>query len=111
MRGFPSKQLQTSTSSLWRIYSFGLLERENPILQQNYTRLSWIFGVIFEGRKPLFDCFQYCIAKICIVGSHLINPTALRMAKTLWSFGHSECNRVKGTAFFDVFEKLFHLFE
>ena len=24
------------------------------------------------------------------------NPIALRMAKTLWSFSHSECNRVKG---------------
>ena len=23
------------------------------------------------------------------------NPTALRMAKTLWSFGRSKCNRVK----------------
>ena len=23
-----------------------------------------------------------------------INPSALRMAKTLWSFGHSECNWV-----------------
>ena len=23
------------------------------------------------------------------------NPIALRMAKTLWSFGHSECNRDK----------------
>ena len=23
------------------------------------------------------------------------NPIALRMAKTLWSFGHSVCNRVK----------------
>ena len=22
-------------------------------------------------------------------------PVALRLAKTLWSFGHSECNRVK----------------
>ena len=22
------------------------------------------------------------------------NPIALRMAKTLWSFGHSKCNRV-----------------
>ena len=26
--------------------------------------------------------------------AHLFNPIALRMAKTLWSFGHSECNRV-----------------
>ena len=25
----------------------------------------------------------------------LLNPIALRMAKTLLSFGHSECNRVK----------------
>ena len=24
-----------------------------------------------------------------------INPTALRTAKTLWRFGHSECSRVK----------------
>ena len=24
-----------------------------------------------------------------------VNLIALRMAKTLWSFGHSECNRVK----------------
>ena len=24
-----------------------------------------------------------------------LNPIALRMAKTLWSFGLSECNRVK----------------
>ena len=23
------------------------------------------------------------------------NPIALKLAKTLWSFGHSECNRVK----------------
>ena len=25
------------------------------------------------------------------------NPIALRMAKTLWSFGHSECNRVNNS--------------
>ena len=28
-------------------------------------------------------------------GQKRINPTALTMAKTLWSFGRSECNRVK----------------
>ena len=29
--------------------------------------------------------------------SHLVfNPVALRTAKTLWSFGHFECNRFKG---------------
>ena len=26
---------------------------------------------------------------------HMFNPIALRMAKTLWSFGHFECNMVK----------------
>ena len=26
----------------------------------------------------------------------VVNPVALGMAKTLWSFGHSECNRIKG---------------
>ena len=26
---------------------------------------------------------------------YFIDPIALRMAKTLWSFGHSECKRVK----------------
>ena len=34
----------------------------------------------------------------CILGQvvlFLFNPIPLRMAKTLWSFGHSECNRVK----------------
>ena len=25
---------------------------------------------------------------------HCFNPSALRMAKTLWCFGYSECNRV-----------------
>ena len=27
--------------------------------------------------------------------SSVLNPVALRMARTLWSFGDSECNRVK----------------
>ena len=34
--------------------------------------------------------------KTCFWGQCLgFNPIALRMAKTQWSFGHSECNRVK----------------
>ena len=32
---------------------------------------------------------------ICKKRKLLVNPIALRMAKTLLSFGHSECNRVK----------------
>ena len=33
----------------------------------------------------------------------IINPIALKMAKTLWSFGHSECNRVKGNIHVSTF--------
>ena len=29
-----------------------------------------------------------------MTGMQLVNPTALRIAKTLWSFGRSECSRV-----------------
>ena len=33
---------------------------------------------------------------LCFPGhQNLFNPFALRMAKTVWSFGCSECNRVK----------------
>ena len=33
--------------------------------------------------------------KFSAMMAQMLNPIALRMAKTLWSFGHSECNRVK----------------
>ena len=35
-----------------------------------------------------------------------VNPTALRTAKTLWSFGHSECNRVNFNS--ENFEQTVH---
>ena len=38
-----------------------------------------------------------------------LNPIALRTAKTLWSFGHSKCNRVKTsckTAIFKISVKI-----
>ena len=35
--------------------------------------------------------------QVTIIPVYLLrNPVALRTAKTLWSFGHSECKRVKG---------------
>ena len=30
-----------------------------------------------------------------LLASPVFNPTALRAAKTLWSFDRSECNRIK----------------
>ena len=41
-----------------------------------------------------------------ITTSNLVNPTPLRMTNTLWSFGHSECKRVKdGSRFLELFCK------
>ena len=41
------------------------------------------------------------------------NPIALRTAKTLRSFGHSECNRVKQKSFavYNSFQQILELFE
>ena len=39
-------------------------------------------------------CFQITHTLRCFKQLEF-NPNALRMAKTQWSFGHSECNRVK----------------
>ena len=38
---------------------------------------------------------HYDITEVTINRFLRLNPIALRMAKTLWSFGHSQCNRVK----------------
>ena len=41
---------------------------------------------------------QFIKNKICLNWwniTFLLNPIALRTAKILWNFGHSECNRVK----------------
>ena len=55
--------------------------------------LSWLTNPLkivstFEG-KNLLQYFLFLV----------LNPTALRTAKTLWSFGCSECNRVKERIF------------
>ena len=38
----------------------------------------------------------------CLQLSFCLNPVALRTAKTLWSFGRSECNRVNETILYDA---------
>ena len=58
------------------------------------------------GRHPYFkpftrvdsmcDFLSSSLDNIALPMGSTLNPIALRMAKTLWSFGHSECNRVKG---------------
>ena len=49
--------------------------------------------VSFEQRGPgVLFFFNPVRSAFC---RPLLNPIALKMVKTLWSFGHSECNRVK----------------
>ena len=38
-------------------------------------------------------CSESLLFAFAILTILLFNPIALRMAKTLWSFGHSECIR------------------
>ena len=45
-------------------------------------------------------CFPYKLVEILIYISMSFNPVGLRMAKTQWSFGHSEYSRVKSFCFF-----------
>ena len=63
-----------------------------------------------SGSEPMTSCMgtiQLCYVYLCtyffillnyvplsLLTYILSNPIALRMAKTQWSFGHSECNRV-----------------
>ena len=39
--------------------------------------------------------FLYVRTALLLLMAVCLNPTALKMAKTEWSFGHFECNRVK----------------
>ena len=52
-----------------------------------------LFGDFSEGQPQLvYRRIMYVIYKHFKL---VFNPIALRTAKTLWSFGRSECNRVK----------------
>ena len=46
-----------------------------------------------EAHVPSKQIYVDCI--VCLSDGLCFNPIALRMAKTLWSFGHSERSRVK----------------
>ena len=63
---------------------------------QYFVPLTFISS--FKGLDFIICCIQI-IYFVVTVNTHIpivgINPIALKMAKTLWSFGHSECNRVK----------------
>ena len=78
-----------STSEVFKNYA--PLETDIPE-QAVYTQIRLlIFSAIFTKGNNFLD---FLFAALSKKGSTL-NPIALRMAKTLWSFGCSECSRVK----------------
>ena len=61
------------------------------LLECPYDRVHMVRAKRFQYH--LMKCRNVCF--IFFLSTETFNSVALRTAKTLWSFGHSECNRVK----------------
>ena len=59
----------------------------------SYNGINVVFPMLLVN--GLLACCRICI-KSCYNSVDAIKPITLRMAVPLWSFGYSECNRVKG---------------
>ena len=59
--------------------------------------LKWLHALRFKAIALSGNCCKYTANTSCNADENSINPTALRKAKIVYNFGHSECNRVKGT--------------
>ena len=68
---------------------FFRLRREGLGQKKVSSNINWLKRAHFP---VLYVNLNYFLFAVC----HSYNPIALRMAKTPLSFGHSECNRVKG---------------
>ena len=80
-------------SSLWKQPS---LKKGVPLKEMFCSTKSVLYikdGIYWDGGISENDRVV-CPENISSLSMHL-NSIALRMAKTLWSFGHSECSRVK----------------
>ena len=64
-----------------------------PAIVPNY-----LFLLLLTGKAPG--------SSLDVIGPAYLNPFALRTAKTLWSFGHSECSRVKNAFFIVIFNRI-----
>ena len=84
-----------------KTWSFGCSE-------YNSIKYHFIVGPGFEPTTSKAKWSNSCIiSSYKTIQSELeeisgVNPVALRAAKTLWSFGHSECNRVKANLMLDL---------
>ena len=97
-------QLSLVYSSEFRKHEIALLPVfQNKKFTPNHV-LSCHLKTAHECKKELGPLFT--IADLAssddhewTINSHFINPVALRMTKSFWSFGHSECSRVKENQF------------
>ena len=62
-------------------------------MQQHRPNVLALFRWVWENQAKFH--IYYSDATENSKFSFCVNPIALRMAKTLWSFGPFECNRVK----------------
>ena len=62
--------------------------------EQTSKLLIFVFHLNSLGNWICIGIMLYKNLVSCADLQYLFNPTALRMAKTLWSFGRSECDRV-----------------
>lgn len=63
----------------------------------------WNGGFLFQNYYRYVHVGQSCVIQLL---EGFLNPIALRIAKTLWSFGHSNCNRIKsGSRIWGLFWK------
>ena len=79
------------------------LTSHNSSRQSKFCFCSWCMGAFFFKGDNICDFLFASKRESTLKGKKLLveayipsfNPFALRMDKTLKSFGHSECNRVK----------------
>ena len=75
---------------------------EWDVIQEAGSKLTPMYGPGYTGMRNLGNsCYMNSVMQVMFTIPDfqrryvLFNPVALRTAKTLWSFGHSECSRVK----------------
>ena len=91
-----TKHQQARHAGQWRLVWIYIFNISPQNILSNAVRLSHgkMYGNIFKWKqqRQFHFCFPYR-------WKLPFNPIALRRTKTLWSFGHSECNKVNGKNF------------
>ena len=85
----------------WDVYKWTILKRTSPEVKCLHPMSSRREMCTSSVSNVIYLKFSHGAAFYTLNGKNInvmlefFNPIALRMAKTLWSFGSSKCNRVK----------------